>query len=637
MISLMKQLTRSFLGKIVLMIVVVGMALWGVDAIFAQVRGGLGANIAAAGARAVTPEQLDIRVEAVIRNINATSDQPISKSEALENGLIDQIIEVEKARIVRLGFGESIGISPSTQAVLEEMNAIAAFQNPLTGELDPAMFRDRLQQLRMTPVQFERQLEDDIIIQALSDAGMSAVFGPRALANLQARYLAETREIRWFFYDTDEAPPPPPPTDEEIRTYYDQNIERLRQPERRALDILRLSIDDFTGKVEISDQEVATIYEATKSERFAGPDQRTYAELLFSSRDAARNAFGLLAGGADPNSVPGASSVQLRTARAEEVADANLRDAMFGPGRQSGAMYGPREVNGSWLVARLISVQPGAVKPLEEVAEQIRMDLARERAQLLFANAMEALDDALAAGEDLNRIAAGIGVPVISIAPVDQNGRTEFGDQFALLADVPGALPQAFRLPENEISSRFDVSGAVVLITPRRIVEASTPEFAAAREDVRQLIAAERRANAAEMAVTSMTDRIRSGEISFERAAAEARSEVETLPEPVSRMNAQSMGMPGPLLQATFGNQAGDVLGLPTGDSGLFVILQVVSVTPPGPDVLAGLGASATAEITNALSADLEQALDGELQRAMRLRDNPTAIAAYKRTITTAQ
>lgn len=636
MISLMKQLTRSFLGKIVLMIVVVGMALWGVDAIFAQVRGGLGANIAAAGARSVTPEQLDIRVEAIIRNINATSDQPVSKAEALESGLIDQIIEVEKARIVRLGFGASIGISPSTDAVLQEMNQITAFQNPLTGELDPAMFRDRLQQMRMTPAQFERQLEDDIVIQTLSDAGMSAVFGPAVLANLQARYIAETREISWFFYDTEGAPPPAAPTDEEVRTYYDQNLDRLRQPERRALDILRLSIDDFTGKVEITEQEVATLYEATKSERFAGPDQRTYAELLFSGRDSARNAFGLLAGGADPNSVPGANSVQLRTARADEVTDSNLRDAMFGPGRQSGAMYGPREVNGQWLVARLISVQPGAVKPLEEVAEQIRMDLARERARLLFADALENLDDALAAGEDLATIGTDIGVPILSIAPVDQNGRTEFGDQFSLLADVPGALPQAFRLPENEISSRFDVSGAVVLVAPRRIVAASTPEFTAVREDVRRMMVAERRANASTSAVTSMTDRIRSGALSFTAAAAEARAEVDTLPG-LSRMNAQSMGIPAPLLQAAFSSQAGEVVSMPTGDPTLFVILQVASVTPPSPEVLAGIGSSAVAEVTNALSADLEQALDGELRRAMRLRDNPAAVAAYKRSITSGQ
>lgn len=637
MLALMKSLTRSLVGKLVLMIVVVGMALWGVDQIFAQIRSGLGANIAAAGARSITPQQLDDRVEAVLRNINASAEKPVSKSEALENGLIDQVIAVEKARLVRLGYAENAGISPSTQAVVEEMNSITAFQNPLTGDLDSVMFRDRIAQLGMTPAQFERQLQDDIIIETLSAGGGAGIYGPKVLANLQAHYLAETREARWFFFDTSRAPPPAAPTEEEVRNYYDQNLESLKKPERRALDVLRMSSDDFTGKVEVTEQEIATIYEATKSERFSGPDQRTYAELVFASRDAARTAFGLLAGGADPNSVTGASSIVLKTARAEEVTDAALREAMFGPGRQSGAMFGPREVNGQWLVARLISVQPGPVKPLEEVSEQIRLDLARERAQLLFGDALDTLDEALSAGHRLEEIAEEIGLPVISLAPVDQGGFTDQGESFSLIADVPEALTQAFRLKEGEITSRFDVSSSVVLVSTRRVVEASTPEYEAIKEDIRATLVAERRANAAQEAVSEALSRIRSGQSSFETVAAEADEQIDTLPEPVSRLNAQAMGIPGPILQALFGNKEGEIISLPAGDGTVFVILQVTKVSPPAADIMTSIGASAAAEITTALTSDIEQALDYELQSAMRLKDNPAAIAAYKRSIASAQ
>lgn len=637
MISFMKKLTRTLIGKLVLMIVVVGMALWGVDAIVNQVRSGLGANIVAAGSRGLAPEDLDFRVESVLRNINASSEKPVSKSEALEQGLIDQIIEVEKARIIRLGYGESIGISPSPESVIEEMNTITAFQNPLTGELDPAMFRDRIAQLGMTPAQFERQLQDDILIRALGDGGAMAVHGPRVLANIQANFLGETREVAWFFFDTSRAGAPAAPTEEEIRTYYDANLERLKQPERRSVDVLRISTDDFTGKVDVTDQEIATVYEATKSERFAAPDQRTFAELLFPTRDAARTAFGLLAGGADPNTVTGSTSVRMRTARAEEISDDILREAMFGPGRQSGAMFGPREVNGQWLVARLISVQPGAVKPLEEVSEDIRMSLARERAQLLFSAALETLDEALSAGHDLNQVAEDIGVPVVSIAPIDQGGTTREGFSFGMLSDVPDAVTQVFRLPENEISSRFDVSGSIILVSPRKIVAASTPEFDEVRGTVREMIVAERKANAAQTAVDALTKRLQAGELSFDAAAAEVGDQIDRLPEPVSRTNAQAMGVPGPLLQATFSNPAGSVVSLPSGDDAVFAILKVVAVNPPSPEAVAGMATAATAEITNALANDLSAALDDEIRRAVKVKENPAAIASYKRSISATQ
>ncbi|MFN3608634.1 MAG: SurA N-terminal domain-containing protein [Hyphomonas sp.] len=635
----MKKMTRSPMGKLVLMIVIVGMAFWGVDAIFNQMRSGLGANVVSAGSRGLAPADLDFRVETVLRNINASAERPISKSEALEQGLIDQIVEVEKARITRLGYGESIGISPSPEAVVAEMNSIPAFQNPLTGELDPAMFRDRISQLGMTPAQFERQLQDDILIRALSQAGQSAVFGPRVIANIQANYLGETREVAWFFYDASNATTTArsAPTEAEIQAYYDEHLERLKQPERRALDILRMSTDDFTGKVDVADQEIATVYEATKSERFAAPDQRTFAELLFPTRDAARTAFGLLAGGADPNSVTGANSIRMRTARAEDVSDEGLRDAMFGPGRQSGAMYGPREVGGQWMVSRLISVQPGAVMPLEDVAEEIRLGLARERAQLLFSSALETLDEALAAGNDLSQVAEDIGVPIISISPIDQNGRTEQGEQFTILADIPEALTQAFRLPENEIGSRFDVASSVVLVAPRRVVAAATPDLEVIKDRVVAMIVAERATTAAQTAVDTLTSSIRSGAVTLDAAAAQSSAEVDRLPEPVSRSNAQAMGVPGPLMQATFNNPAGSVISLPTGDGSVFAILKVLSVSPPTPEMLASMGTAAASDVTNSLTADLEAAVDDEIRRAVKVRENAAAIASYKRTITAAQ
>ena len=83
MISLMKRLTNSIFGKLVVMIIVVGMAFWGVDGIVNQIRNGLGANIAQAGSRGFDPTELDRRVESVLRDMNSKSEKPVTKTEAL--------------------------------------------------------------------------------------------------------------------------------------------------------------------------------------------------------------------------------------------------------------------------------------------------------------------------------------------------------------------------------------------------------------------------------------------------------------------------------------------------------------------------------------------------------------------------
>ncbi|HAY05614.1 MAG TPA: hypothetical protein DCY26_03050 [Hyphomonas sp.] len=635
MLALMKRLTNTVFGKIVVMIIVVGMAFFGVDTIVNQIQGGLGANIAQAGSRGFSAADLDRRVETVLRNMNQTSERPITKTEALENGMIDQIVAQESARVTVLGFAGSIGLSTSTDAVLAETRSIEAFQNPLTGELDPTLLRQRLQQLGFTLNEFEEQIGDDLMISTLQAAASSAISAPRAISDLQVLYFGEARNVSWFLFDAAAGQPPINPTVEEVRAYYDANLELLKEPERRALDVLRMSVEDFVGEVEVTDQEVATIYEATKAERFSDPDQRTFAELLFANRDAAREAFGLLAGGADPNSVRGATSITLQTRRGAEVSNTALRDAMFGAGKQSGAMFGPREENGQWLVARLISVQPGPVKPIEEVADQIRNDLARERAQLVFNQKVDRLEELLAAGYDLDEITRELKIPLLSFLPVDASGRTETGMPFGVLTEAKDAVAQAFRLQQGELTSRFDTANTIFIASTSSIIPASTPAFEELQADVRNLLIAEKQANASTAAVNAMIDAITSGSQTFEQAAGSAA--IETLPQSVTRATAEQAGIPGPIRTAMFNARLGDVVSLPTGSGNAFVILLVKSVEPPSEAMRAGLGSEVSVATTNLIGQDLMQALQSEISAAIKLRKNEAPLTAYKRSISDQQ
>ena len=338
MLALMKSLMNSFVGKIIVMIIIAGMAFWGVDQMFAQLRGGIGSNMAAAGSRGFDAVTFDRRVESVIRNINADSEEPVTKPELLEQGVIDQVFQLEAAKLTLLGYADSIGVHPSTDAVVEELKNIDAFKNPLTGALDLDTYRDVLYRSRITQADYEQQLSDDLTMKALRDAAGAAIFPPKTLSGLQARYIGEARNVGWFILDTSSLPEPDAPTEDEIRAYYDENLEALKQPERRMIDVLRMSAEDFLSEVTVTDQEVATVYEASKSERYSEPDTRTYVELMFSSREAARTAFGLLAAGADPASVEGVASRETRTGRRESVSDPLLAEAMIGAGKQSGAL-----------------------------------------------------------------------------------------------------------------------------------------------------------------------------------------------------------------------------------------------------------------------------------------------------------
>lgn len=638
MLALMKRLTQSILGKFIAMIIIAGMAFWGVDQIFNQVRNGLGSDLMAAGKSSVTVEGFDRRIEVMLRNVNQQNDNPITKDQAVERGMVDQVFQLEQSQTTILGFASKIGVAPSTDAVLAELRKQDAFKNPLTGELDLATYQRVLAQNRFSQAEYEDQVKSDLTLQALQAGTIAGLISPDVLKAVQARYLAESRDVAWFILDAADVPKPDAPTEEEVLAFYNENLDALKQPERRGIDLVKVSADDFLSQVEVTEQEIATIYEASKSERFSEPEQRTYVELMFDSRDAARDAFGALAGGADPSTLQGVVSRESKTSLAEDVDDQLLRDAMFGPGKQSGALFGPKDMgDGRWLIARLVSVQPGAVFPIEDVSEEIRTDLARERATLLLYDKLEALDRSINAGFDLGQIASELGVPVISFEPVDQNGYTEDGLPMMGLLDAGDAFKQAFTMNVNDTSNQFIKDDVTYVISTRKIVPPSTPDFDEVKDDVRQALILRNEGEAAQTMVKSIKERIESGASSLEAEARAAKAELETPPSSVTRMSAEDSGLPNSAIGGIFSGKPGEVFTYPNRTGDKYMIVQLKTVNDPSAADLAAADPRASSALVTSLDSDLAAAMQTEMAGAVKLKVNSGAYNAYKASITTDQ
>ena len=113
MMATIKKLMKSFLGTIVLLVIIVGMAAWGIEDIF---RGNLGGSMVEAGSRSLSADALDRRVENVLRNLNDTADKPINKNEAVEQGIVDQVFAIEVYKVAHLGDNKQIrALTPAVQ------------------------------------------------------------------------------------------------------------------------------------------------------------------------------------------------------------------------------------------------------------------------------------------------------------------------------------------------------------------------------------------------------------------------------------------------------------------------------------------------------------------------------------------
>ncbi len=633
MLTAMREMLRSKFAGLLFGLIIISMAVWGVTDIFS---GGLGGNIIKAGDRAVTAQQLDNRLENYLRNYQQETGEVMTRDQALERGVVDQLFASEASRTANLGYAQVIGAQASIKAAADAVREFEAFRDPLTGEFSIEQYRALLRNQRLTNLEFETDIRDDLTFETLLGATTAAFEAPEVLGKLQANYLTESRTVSWFVMSRDALGEPTPPTDDEVRAFFDENIQAFSQPERRGIDVVSISRDDFVHQAELPDDMLRTFYEANLERRFSGPQTRAYTEVIFPDETSAQSAIGALAGGADPSTLSNVSGVNDRSGLQDSVSDEGLAEELFNQFSLPGSVFGPVQRNNVWVVARLEGITPGEPFPFDDVVDDIRTELANQQAERLYFDAIVKIDDLIGLGMDLEGMAADLGTPLISYAAVDERGMTANGAVVTGDLRQRGLLQQAFDLAAGDQLDAIESDDQVVLARVRDITPASTPEFEEVAEEARAALVARNSSDELERAATAARLRLETGETAMADEAAAVSAELSAPDAGLTRQSFE-VGLPRGAITAVFDANAGDYIVSPGDTPDERVIVQVRTVERANDETLAMLTPVLTTRLQEELLDDAAQALESDVREEIELEMDRGGLEAYKRTLTRQQ
>lgn len=626
MLGLMKRLTQNkIFGPILIGIVILSMAVWGIEDIFS---GNIGSNIIKAGERGITQQQLDRKFENYLSNVRREQEGVVlTRQEAVDRGILDQIYNVERSRLTSLGYARQLGADASAAALTREVRSIDAFNDPLTGEFDAVEYRQALGRNRISVDEFETDTKDRMTLDYLREGIEAATIAPTDLARLQAIYDGEVRYASWLPIQNDALPEPAEPTEEQLRAFYNEHLDAFRSPERRQLSLLSLSPEDFLHQAEMTEEEILDYYEATKTSRLATPDRRTFLEVVFPTETEALDAFARLAGGGELEAAAGTIQT-IRTVTADEVGNEAFRDSMFALGARAGSVVGPYENNGSWVIGRLDEVLPGTPKTLEESRQEVRDAIAAEKAEIAFFTALNEFDDLIGQGLNLEEIGASFGAPVLSFAPVDPRGVTEDGTPIRQLLEAREALEQAFTLPAGAITPRIDSDVTTFLISNDAIVPQSTPPFEDVTERAKTGYETLRQSEALRTALESIKSTVDTGSSTLRDQATKYSSSVETTEG--LRRTAFDRTLPQAVLNAIFALGEGESSIVQGRTPAEMILVKLDKVERPENselDVLAPISAN---RVADQLRDDILFAFEQELSDAVKVTTDDNAFNAYR-------
>ncbi len=129
------------------------------------------------------------------------------------------------------------------------------------GVFDRLRFEANVRSLGMSIPMYEQELRNELRLQQMQTAITNSSFVTREEVNKLAALNEQTRDITVLTFDTKHFSTAEKPTEEEIKQYYEANMNRFMVDEKIKVDYLEITSDALSENVEVNEDQIKKMYD----------------------------------------------------------------------------------------------------------------------------------------------------------------------------------------------------------------------------------------------------------------------------------------------------------------------------------------------------------------------------------------
>ncbi len=468
--------TSTWIGKGVMAVVMGGLiisfAIWGIGDIFR----GFGVNsVAKIGGTEISIEQFRQYYTDKLQQLSQRLRRPISPDQAralgIDRQLLGQLVAEttldEQAKQMRLGLADK----DIAARIMTDPN----FKGP-NGQFDRSRFEAVIRNAGYNEPRYVAEQRHVLLRRQIAQTVSGDVPVPKTTLQAINQYQHEKRAIDYVALTAAQAGDIPAPTPEELSKYFETRKILFRAPEYRKITLLALSPAELAKPDAVSDADAKAYYESRK-DTYGTPEKRDVKQIVFPKAEDAAAARDKI--------TKGATFADIAKERDLKPADTDLgivtKADIIDPAVAAAAFsLKPNEVSApvkgtfGTVLVEVTKIEPGSQKTYEDMAPQIKQELAEQRARNEVGNLRDKIEDERAAGSTLAETAKKLNLKSTTIDAVDRSGRGPDGKVVEALPKQPDVTSAAFTSDvgvDNEALQMqnggylyYDVSG----VTPAR-------------------------------------------------------------------------------------------------------------------------------------------------------------------------
>jgi peptidyl-prolyl cis-trans isomerase D len=517
MLQTMRQSTQSTAAKVIIGLIVLSFAAFGLETLLPS---GAGTSVAEVNGEEITPfalqEAITQQKRQLISILGEDIDPALLDDERLRPRALDSLVQ----RALLLQKTAALQLVASGAQVSQSITSIEAFQ--FNGEFSPDAYKSVLANAGYTLERFRRAQADDIVLAQLQAAISESEFVTAIELSATANVMAEERDVRFLVVPDNTLLDDSALSDDALRAFYTDNESLFFTQERLIVDYIELNPDDFD--VVVDDAVVREQYEAVKDEYQVSQQTRVSHILLMQNEEETDQDFAnrlltvtnQLNDGVDFADVAAALSDDLGSAAMG--GELGFTDGTTFPDAMEeaiaelvlpGDISAPVETDAGTHIIRLEERIDGTSVSYETVKAELRASIEAAEAERALLIAVEELRDAAFNAADLSGPADALGVTVLrSDAFTVEAGQGVFSDArlraaaFAEDVKVDGNNSDVLELAER----RF------VVVRVHEVRPPQTAPFREVETEVIELLRSELQTAALSEIRTAAQDALEGGE-----------------------------------------------------------------------------------------------------------------------------
>lgn len=577
MMAAFRAFAKSPVAAVLMGILIVAFAVWGVGDIF---KVHISDAVVKAGSREINSADFKQRFDEQLQRYEQQTGQTISADDAVQQGVLQQALEGMATEESVLEAIRRSGVQASDRLVLNEIRKVPAFFNPVTGAFDEQAYERILGQHNMTPVGFQQEERDELSITHMSSAFAAGLKVPWTYAVLFAGLDQQTRAADVFMLAPPTAPPATP-TDAQLNAFIKSHADQLREPETRMISLVRISAKAIEPTLTPNPADEQKLFDSEKA-KLTTPERRSFVKIQAKDPAQAAAIAARLSKGENPNAVAASYGTKPFTYDNEPlqvIDDQPVAQAVFA--MKVGQVSGPIQGQFGLAVAKLTGITPGKPATFDEVKAQIDQQLNEKAAKDAAYDQSEKYADAHDKGQNMDAAAKTAGLKVFTIpVPIDATGKMANGQPLPSVNDK--MIKDAFSQPQGGETDITDLGNGEYYALR---VDKVTPAHVLTLDEIRPQITRMYEVNQVEIALKAKADalvqRLKKGE-AIDAVAASAGAKVQHLQLTRANAQAQQQALGSQLLEGLFSAKAGDVFDAAAQNYG-FAVVKVDSIQVGSP------------------------------------------------------